>query len=292
MSDHSVKHSTFTLERSYAASPAAVFAAWSDRRHEGEVARGRGQPLLAEDFRVGGTEAVHGGDGVGLVARSEYHDIVPDERIVYTTDLFTDEVLSTVSLTTVRFARDGDGDRPGAHRTGHLPGRPGTARVRRAGHRLGSAGRPRPSGGPAMTADSERQIRECWRRAPGRLAAGTPPPRPRLRRRSRAVRRGRPVRPPRRGPRPRGRENWIASSPGSGTRSATSEDHRRSRSRVLPLPGPDQRTMRRAAPRRRQWMARDELPPPTGRRLGDRARARVGALRRRLLGQAVLRGEL
>ena len=31
MTDHSVKHSTFTLERSYAASPATVFAAWSDR---------------------------------------------------------------------------------------------------------------------------------------------------------------------------------------------------------------------------------------------------------------------
>ena len=54
---------------------------------------------------------MHGGDGVDLVARSEYHDIVPDERIVYTTALFTDEVLSTVSLTTVRFARDGDGTR-------------------------------------------------------------------------------------------------------------------------------------------------------------------------------------
>lgn len=47
----------------------------------------------------------------GLVARSEYHDIVPDERIVYTTALFAGEVLSTVSLTTVRFARDGDGTR-------------------------------------------------------------------------------------------------------------------------------------------------------------------------------------
>jgi hypothetical protein len=31
MTDHSVKHSTFTLERTYAASPGAVFAAWSDR---------------------------------------------------------------------------------------------------------------------------------------------------------------------------------------------------------------------------------------------------------------------
>ncbi|WP_372350875.1 SRPBCC domain-containing protein [Streptomyces sp. KL116D] len=116
MTGHSVKHSTFTLERTYTASPAAVFAAWSDRDTKAKwFAAGDGRYSL--DFRVGGTEVVHGGDGDGggdeggLVARSEYHDIVPDERIVYTTALFTDEVLSTVSLTTVRFARDGDGTR-------------------------------------------------------------------------------------------------------------------------------------------------------------------------------------
>jgi uncharacterized protein YndB with AHSA1/START domain len=103
-----VKHATFTLERTYAASPAAVFAAWSDRDTKAKwFAAEDGRYSL--DFRVGGTEAVHGGSD--LVARSEYHDIVLDERIVYTTALFTDTVLSTVSLTTVRFARDGDGTR-------------------------------------------------------------------------------------------------------------------------------------------------------------------------------------
>jgi uncharacterized protein YndB with AHSA1/START domain len=108
MTDHPVKHSTFTLERTYAASPAAVFAAWSDRDTKAKwFAAEDGRYSL--DFRVGGTEAVHGGSD--LVARSEYHDIVLDERIVYTTALFTDAVLSTVSLTTVRFARDGDGTR-------------------------------------------------------------------------------------------------------------------------------------------------------------------------------------
>jgi uncharacterized protein YndB with AHSA1/START domain len=110
MTDHSVKHSTFTLERTYAASPAVVFAAWSDRDTKASwFAAKDGRYSL--DFRVGGTETVHGGDGDDLLARSEYHDIVPDERIVYTTALFTDQVLSTMSLTTVRFARDGDGTR-------------------------------------------------------------------------------------------------------------------------------------------------------------------------------------
>jgi uncharacterized protein YndB with AHSA1/START domain len=110
MTEHSVKHSTFTLERSYAAPPAAVFAAWSDPGTKAKwFAADDGRYTL--DFRVGGTEAVHGGDGADLVARSEYHDIVPDERIVYTTALFTGEVLSTVSLTTVRFTPDGTGTR-------------------------------------------------------------------------------------------------------------------------------------------------------------------------------------
>jgi uncharacterized protein YndB with AHSA1/START domain len=39
------------------------------------------------DVRVGGTESVHGPAGTGLVARSRYHDIVPGERIVYSTAL-------------------------------------------------------------------------------------------------------------------------------------------------------------------------------------------------------------
>jgi uncharacterized protein YndB with AHSA1/START domain len=108
MTDHSVKHSTFTLERTYAAAPAAVFAAWSDRDTKAKwFAAGDGRYSL--DFRVGGTEAVHGGDGVDLVARSEFHDIVPDERIVYTYELLLDEARISVSLVTVVFEADGDG---------------------------------------------------------------------------------------------------------------------------------------------------------------------------------------
>lgn len=110
MTDYSVKHSTFTLERTYAASPAAVFAAWSDRDTKAKWFAA-GDDRYSLDFRVGGAEAVHGGDGAALVARSEYHDILPGERIVYTTALFTDETLSTVSLTTVQFFLDGDGTR-------------------------------------------------------------------------------------------------------------------------------------------------------------------------------------
>jgi uncharacterized protein YndB with AHSA1/START domain len=112
MTDHSVKHSTFTLERTYAAPPAAVFAAWANRDTKAKWFAATDSAYTL-DFRVGGTEAVHGraDDGVELLARSEYHDIVADQRIVYTTALFTGKALSTVSLTTVLFAPDGDGTR-------------------------------------------------------------------------------------------------------------------------------------------------------------------------------------
>jgi uncharacterized protein YndB with AHSA1/START domain len=110
MTDRSVKHSTYTLERIYAARPAAVFAAWADPAKKVRWFAPEGD-FYSLDFRVGGTEAVHGGTAGELYARSEYHDIVTDERIVYTTSLFTNDVLSTVSLTTVLFACEGDGTR-------------------------------------------------------------------------------------------------------------------------------------------------------------------------------------
>lgn len=110
MTDHSVKHGTFTLERAYAAPPAAVFAAWSDRDTKAKWFAPADDHYTL-DFRIGGTEAVHDGGAAALVAKSEYHDIVPGERIVYTTALSAGGVLSTVSLTTVQFAVDGEGTR-------------------------------------------------------------------------------------------------------------------------------------------------------------------------------------
>jgi uncharacterized protein YndB with AHSA1/START domain len=105
-----VKHTTFALERTYAASPDVVFAAWSDSETKAKWYAAADDRYTLE-FRVGGTEVVRGrkNDGVELLARSQYHDIVANERIVYTTALFSGDELSTVSLTTVQLAADGDG---------------------------------------------------------------------------------------------------------------------------------------------------------------------------------------
>jgi uncharacterized protein YndB with AHSA1/START domain len=59
MTDRSVKHSTFTLERTYAAAPAQVFAAWADRDTKAKwFAAGDADYTLV--FRVVGGEAALG----------------------------------------------------------------------------------------------------------------------------------------------------------------------------------------------------------------------------------------
>ena len=100
-----VTHATFTLERSYPAPPARVFAAWADPAAKASwftPGPGSGHEL---DFRVGGREVATGGPDGGPLMTFEtlYRDIVPEQRIVYTSTLSAGADLMTVSLTTVEF---------------------------------------------------------------------------------------------------------------------------------------------------------------------------------------------
>ena len=103
--DHHVTHATFTLERSYSAPPARVFAAWADPAAKARwftPGAGSGHEL---DFRIGGREVATGGPEGGPLMTFEtlYQDIVPEQRIVYTSTLSAGADLMTVSLTTVEF---------------------------------------------------------------------------------------------------------------------------------------------------------------------------------------------
>jgi uncharacterized protein YndB with AHSA1/START domain len=105
--DHNVTHATFTLERSYPVPPARVFAAWAEPAAKARwftPGPGFGHEL---DFRIGGREVATGGPDGGPVMTFEtfYRDIVPEQRIVYTSTLSTETDLMTVSLTTVEFTR-------------------------------------------------------------------------------------------------------------------------------------------------------------------------------------------
>jgi uncharacterized protein YndB with AHSA1/START domain len=112
MTERSVHHASFTIERVYDASPAQVFKAWADpsvkRRWFGSADELGGAALQLE-FRVGGRETISGGPPAGAVYsyRALYQDIVPDQRIVYTYDMDADGTRISVSLSTVQFTPDG-----------------------------------------------------------------------------------------------------------------------------------------------------------------------------------------
>jgi uncharacterized protein YndB with AHSA1/START domain len=124
MSERSTNHATFVIERTYPASPKRVFAAMADpvakarwfggseaweKVETGFEAAG-GYEL---DFRVGGREHSAGGppDGPIYTFDALYHDIVPDERIVYSYDMHLDDKRISVSLATVELKPAGAGTR-------------------------------------------------------------------------------------------------------------------------------------------------------------------------------------
>jgi uncharacterized protein YndB with AHSA1/START domain len=111
----SVVHATFHLERTYDAPAERVFKALSDETAKSKWFGGAaGQWRLLErsmDFRVGGRERLRGSWGGGLVSTFDavYHDIIPNQRIVYTYEMHMDDRKISVSLATVQLQPAGAG---------------------------------------------------------------------------------------------------------------------------------------------------------------------------------------
>ena len=111
MTDRYITHATFSIERVYRASPQRVFAAWADPAAKARWFAGPGSEHQL-DFRVGGREVARGRQGGAVLAfESVYRDLVPGERIVYSSVLSSDERVATVSITTVEFGAEGEGTR-------------------------------------------------------------------------------------------------------------------------------------------------------------------------------------
>jgi uncharacterized protein YndB with AHSA1/START domain len=116
MTERSVTHATFVVERTYDAAPARVFAAFADPVAKARWFAGPEEWGPAEhelDFRVGGREISRGGPKGGPVFTYEarYQDIVPNERIISTYDMCMDETRISVSLATVALEPAGVGTR-------------------------------------------------------------------------------------------------------------------------------------------------------------------------------------
>ena len=107
-----VAHDTFVIERIYNVPVAQTFRAWADPVLKARWFAGSAEALGAGyelDFRVGGREVNRGGPPGGPVYtfESEFRDIIPEQRIVYTNEMYADETRISVSVATVQFRGQG-----------------------------------------------------------------------------------------------------------------------------------------------------------------------------------------
>jgi uncharacterized protein YndB with AHSA1/START domain len=108
MKPSAVAHDTFVIERTYDIPIAQVFRAWADPTLKARWFAGTAEALgagYALDFQVGGREVNRGGPPGGPVYtyESEFRDIVPEQRIVYTYEMYADDDRISVSVATVEF---------------------------------------------------------------------------------------------------------------------------------------------------------------------------------------------
>lgn len=114
VADATVTHGAFTVERTYRATPARVFAAFADPAIKRRwFAEGEDFEVLefSVDFRVGGRESSRFRFGGAGEMRNEtvIMDIVPERRIVFAYSMAAGEALFSASLGTVVLAPSGEG---------------------------------------------------------------------------------------------------------------------------------------------------------------------------------------
>jgi uncharacterized protein YndB with AHSA1/START domain len=139
MTERSVTHASFCIERVYDAAPARVFAAFADPKAKARWFSGPPNWVKvdeAHDFRIGGRDrqASRMPDGAVTAFHNLYHDIVPGERIAFSYDMRLNDVRISLSLTTVELRPHGERHASGVHRAGRLPRWLRQCRGARGGH--------------------------------------------------------------------------------------------------------------------------------------------------------------
>jgi uncharacterized protein YndB with AHSA1/START domain len=150
MTERTETHATFVLEREYQVPVERVWAAFADPEIKRQWFGGDDfvDVERSDDFRVGGVAIAAGRQGEGgplSQFRATYTDITPNERIVYTYDMWLDGVHASTSITTIVFEPAEGGAGPETRLTFteqgvHLDGVHGPGPDAAAGRESGTAG--------------------------------------------------------------------------------------------------------------------------------------------------------
>lgn len=109
MTEASIVHDSFTLERIYPNCREHVWSAWSMPAKKAKWFGGGDHSM---DFRVGGAERVSSRNGMGEhVNETRYFEIVEGERIVMAYSMAMNGRIHSVSLATIVLADEGGGTR-------------------------------------------------------------------------------------------------------------------------------------------------------------------------------------
>jgi len=117
MTERPVIHDTFEIERTFPASVSRVFAAfaskeakdaWGDTGDLSEPGPDAGDSEF--DFMIGGHERFGMGyQGTSYRYDALYYDIVPDQRIIYSYEMYANDARISVSVATIEFAEIAEG---------------------------------------------------------------------------------------------------------------------------------------------------------------------------------------
>ena len=112
MTDHSVAHGTFVVERNYDHPVEKVWAAWANADLKAQWFGAPGEDNRAQtfEFRPGGRESlrtrIHDGRSFGFDV--VYQDIIPNNRILYNYDMHIEGKKISVSLAALEFWPEGN----------------------------------------------------------------------------------------------------------------------------------------------------------------------------------------
>ena len=114
-SARSIKHASFVIERRFDYDPALVYRAWTDPKAKARWFNGPAdkwtEQIREMDVRIGGRDRLIGKfvDGSESRFESQYFDVVPEKRLVYTYDMYWQGKKISVSLASIEFVLAGKG---------------------------------------------------------------------------------------------------------------------------------------------------------------------------------------